>query len=321
MPLFSVIVPIYKVEAYLERCINSILSQTFKNFELILVDDGSPDTCPKLCDRLSKSDRRSSVIHKKNGGLSSARNAGIAKASGDYLIFVDSDDEIKNTDAFENIANRINKFQEDVIQYVCEDYYLDKKFSIVSRGNFNLNIFNQGSKELTISYLSDHKMIPSAAWNICVKKKIVDTYNILFPLNVVGEDYVWILKVLYYCKSIGAVNNAVYRYYRGVPGSITTHIKVSGLWGMNLAFDFWRSKSDWPIGIVNHMSYVYLILLNAYALLSKENKQNVYEMVKNNQIVLKKASCFKYKVLYVFCQLFGFEILANLINFVKRKIL
>ena len=69
------------------------------------------------------------------------------------------------------------------------------------------------------------------------------------------------------------------------------------------------------------MSYVYLILLNAYALLSKENKQNVYEMVKNNQIVLKKASCFKYKVLYVFCQLFGFEILANLINFVKRKIL
>ena len=124
MPLFSVIVPIYKVEAYLERCINSILSQTFKNFELILVDDGSPDTCAKLCDRLSKSDRRISVIHKKNGGLSSARNAGIAKASGDYLIFVDSDDEIKNTDAFENIANRINKFQEDVIQYAVSYTHL-----------------------------------------------------------------------------------------------------------------------------------------------------------------------------------------------------
>ena len=84
-PIISIIVPIYKVEKYLERCIESILSQTYTNLDILLVDDGSPDQCPKICDKYSNTDNRVSVIHKSNGGLSSARNAGIAKAKGKYL--------------------------------------------------------------------------------------------------------------------------------------------------------------------------------------------------------------------------------------------
>ena len=92
MPEFSIIVPIYKVEKYLEICIDSIIGQSFCDFELILVDDGSPDTCGEICDRYSSSDTRVKVVHKENGGLSSARNAGLDIATGKYVIFIDSDD-------------------------------------------------------------------------------------------------------------------------------------------------------------------------------------------------------------------------------------
>ena len=94
LPLISVIVPVYKVETYLDQCVLSILRQTYKNLEIILVDDGSPDSCPKMCDEYAKRDSRVKVIHKPNGGLSSARNAGMEIASGDFIGFVDSDDWI-----------------------------------------------------------------------------------------------------------------------------------------------------------------------------------------------------------------------------------
>ena len=93
--IISVIVPVYKVEEYLDECVRSIIEQTYQNLEIILVDDGSPDSCPKKCDKWAEKDRRIRVIHKSNGGLSSARNAGIDIASGDYLSFVDSDDFIE----------------------------------------------------------------------------------------------------------------------------------------------------------------------------------------------------------------------------------
>ena len=91
-PLISVIVPIYRVEVYLEKCINSILNQTYKNLEVILVDDGSDDTCPEICDRYAEKDSRVKVIHKQNGGVASARNAGLMSCHGEYITYIDPDD-------------------------------------------------------------------------------------------------------------------------------------------------------------------------------------------------------------------------------------
>lgn len=118
--LFSVIVPVYKVEEYLERCINSVLKQSFKDFELILVDDGSPDKCPQICDEYAKRDCRVRVIHKENGGLVSARQAGIKIAKGDYVFNLDSDDAIADG-VFESAYEIINSTNADIISfsYVC----------------------------------------------------------------------------------------------------------------------------------------------------------------------------------------------------------
>ena len=96
MPLVSIIIPVYKVEPYLKRCIDSVLYQTYTNLEIILIDDGSPDNCPKICDDYAKKDQRIKVIHKENGGLSDARNTGLNICTGDYIFFIDSDDYITN---------------------------------------------------------------------------------------------------------------------------------------------------------------------------------------------------------------------------------
>ena len=113
MPLISVIVPVFKVEKYLPRCLDSILSQTFTDFELLLVDDGSPDSCPEICDEYARRDRRISVIHKENGGLSSARNAALDRATGKYVSFVDSDDYI-TADALQTLYSALTETDSDI---------------------------------------------------------------------------------------------------------------------------------------------------------------------------------------------------------------
>ncbi len=113
MDLISAIVPVYNVEKYLYRCVDSILKQTYENFELILIDDGSPDNCSQMCDELSEKDSRIKVIHQENQGLSAARNSGIKIAKGNYLTFIDSDDWISNT-MFEDLINLIKEKNADI---------------------------------------------------------------------------------------------------------------------------------------------------------------------------------------------------------------
>ena len=109
--LVTVVVPIYNVEKYIDNCIQSIICQTYQNLQIILVDDGSPDNCPRICDEYQKNDSRIEVIHKKNGGLSDARNAGIQKAKGKFICFIDSDDFI-NSKYIEKLYNMIEKNEE-----------------------------------------------------------------------------------------------------------------------------------------------------------------------------------------------------------------
>ena len=125
MPTISVIVPVYKVEPYIRKCVDSILGQTFSDIQVILVDDGSPDQCGKICDEYAKQDNRVEVIHKENGGLSDARNAGIPYAKGEYIIFLDSDDYIEN-DMFEYMYTRIKDSGADMATCGLYEVYKDR---------------------------------------------------------------------------------------------------------------------------------------------------------------------------------------------------
>lgn len=124
--MISVIVPIYKVEKYLEECIESILDQTYQNLEVILVDDGSPDRCGAICDRYAQMDSRVRVIHKENGGAASARNAGLRIASGEYVAFLDGDDYLL-PDSYENLLGALLRHDADIVHGQIEFIYVNKR--------------------------------------------------------------------------------------------------------------------------------------------------------------------------------------------------
>ncbi|MBR5814166.1 MAG: glycosyltransferase, partial [Bacteroidaceae bacterium] len=141
----SIIVPVYKVRRYLQRCIESILQQTYTDYELILVDDGSPDSCGAICDRYAQECDKVRVIHKKNGGLSSARNAGIAAARGEYITFVDGDDAVASGTYYYNMNILRANPDIDILEYPVHKYYESPRSQIISfkteKVSGNENIF------------------------------------------------------------------------------------------------------------------------------------------------------------------------------------
>ena len=152
--LISVIVPIYKVEKYLRKCVESILSQTHTNLEIILVDDGSPDNCGAICDEYAKQDARIKVIHKPNGGLSDARNAGLDIMTGEYVAFVDSDDWI-GPRMYETLLQMLKLFQADIaIGGVADELEQNGKVTTVKVTNYREKPFYESATEAMHSFFT-----------------------------------------------------------------------------------------------------------------------------------------------------------------------
>lgn len=216
--LVSVIVPVYNVEKYLNRCVDSLVQQTYHNLEIIMVDDGSKDSSGSICDLLAKQDKRIKVIHKVNGGLASARNEGIKKAIGEYILFVDSDDWIE-LDTIEYCINLSKKYSynADIIQYnVIEINSQDTK---VKNSKEIIKILN--NKDI-INFLMKESTKTDTYFSACrcmYKTSIIK--NILFEEGKINEDIPWKYRVLNSSKSMIDSNQIKYYYFQSV-GSITT---------------------------------------------------------------------------------------------------
>lgn len=205
MPRLSVIVPVYKVEKYIHKCVDSILNQTFTDFELILVDDGSPDNCGRICDEYAAKDSRVRVIHKKNGGLSDARNFGIDVAQGEILGFVDSDDDI-DLNMYKLMIEYMDKFDLDI---VCADTYVIKNDKKKYRPRFTEDkIF--ANKEGIVAILDG--TLDNAAWNKIYKRGIIG--DIRYPKGRIYEDVATTYKFIYKAKKIGYICKPFYNYYK-----------------------------------------------------------------------------------------------------------
>ncbi len=204
--LISVIVPIYKVEKYLDRCINSIINQTYHNLEILLVDDGSPDNSGKICDEYAQKDKRIKVIHKQNGGLSDARNAALKIAQGDYIGFVDSDDYIKE-DMFETLfrLSEENNAEISIVSYY--ELIEDRLISVRDSGELQIMDKIEAIKELLI----DTK-IQSYAWNKLFKKELFN--GITFPTGKNFEDIATTLILFEKCNKVVLLEEPKYYYIR-----------------------------------------------------------------------------------------------------------
>lgn len=241
-PLISVIVPVYNVEEYLDRCVTSIVNQTYKNLEIILVDDGSPDHCPQMCDNWEKKDSRIKTIHKENGGLSSARNAGIKAMHGKYVCFIDSDDYME-TEAVYTMYALLNSDNYDIC--VCNMKYLSKNGRLMYKGR--CKDASISGKDVMKSFFEGNVFDPYSACNKLYKVSIIRENNLFFDETILwGEDFPFNYHFFKLVKKVVSTNDGLYNYIENRDGSITDGISCGKVnrWKTNYGCFFKEEKEN-----------------------------------------------------------------------------
>lgn len=299
MDLISVIIPVYNVKEYLNKCIESVVNQTYKDLEIILIDDGSTDGSEIMCDNWQKKDPRIIIIHQENRGLSAARNSGIKRATGKYICFVDSDDFISN-DYVEILYNNLIYNNVDISMCGFVDYYSESK--MVSKiKKIKSKIYNKMDAQIYLNVLGYFDV---ASWNKLYKKELFD--GLQFPEGKTCEDWHIMFKVLDKVDRI-YYDSSVKYYYRKRENSITTskNIRFDAIEAALSAIDFYK-KNEYTkvlpyayqslmvscLGIINHMIYS-----NNYFQLEK-----VMNIVNENRkfVSLKKIKFMKKIQLFIF---------------------
>lgn len=227
----SIIVPVYKVENYLSKCINSLIQQTYDNIEIILVDDGSPDKCGIICDEYAQLDKRIVVIHKKNGGLSSARNAGLDIARGDFIMFVDSDDWVE----LNFCEDALNLAISNNVECVAFGYFEYREGKLFDYKTQNPRIMP--AEEAIRHLIKIDEVIYNLAWNKIYSRRLFE--KIRFPEGRLFEDQGVTYKVIDLAQELYVSNHQLYHYYRR-DDSITGSKNIPRF--INDKFDLWVER-------------------------------------------------------------------------------
>lgn len=225
--LISVIIPVYNVEQYLDRCVQSVLNQTYRNLEIILVDDGSPDRCPQMCDEYARLDSRIRVIHKENGGQSSARNRGLNVASGNYIGFVDSDDYIAS-DMYEMLLKCINNYDADIAMcdYTRKSNTLEKDKTDFETECRNIKLYTAHDIDMLFFRTHGEKSFYSV-WNRIYKRDMVK--NIYFIENLINEDVLFTYEIYKKANKIAFLPSKKYMYYKNPQGITRSKLQKKDL--------------------------------------------------------------------------------------------
>ncbi|MFD2214021.1 glycosyltransferase family 2 protein [Metabacillus endolithicus] len=263
MPLISIIVPIYKVEKYLSNCIDSILDQTFTDFELILVNDGSPDNCGLLCDEYAKEDDRIRVIHKENGGLSSARNAGIDVARGEYFAFVDSDDFIHKK-MYEILYNVAKREKSDIV--LC-DYILanEEESYNLTEYVFYDEVQNFSNMQVLMQLYSSNGVKFVVAWNKLYKKELFD--GLRYEEGRIHEDEFIAHRILYKSSKVTFVPVNLYFYLQTHNSIIRSSFnvkKLDAIYAQKERITFFKQIGQFDLRYKAEMVYVKTFFKNYY---------------------------------------------------------
>lgn len=302
---FSVIVPVYNVEKYVDNCINSVISQTYDNFELLLIDDGSTDKSPQICDDWAKKDSRIKVIHKPNGGVSSARNEGIRQACGDNIIFIDADDFIQI-----NLLERclIYADKHDVFNYDWQSVqnpievsdYFTNKTEIV-------DLSTLASKTEYLKFALRNKKLNTVCWRSCYKTSFLKDNNLFFDERYsIAEDVLFNISLIDYLNELVEVKfSGVYHYWNS--DSVCYRAKGMGKLNYmnNLAFNLCKSLGEQKKHVdIFPFLYLYLIEIgqefidinqDLNQLISCHIINNYEDFYRNN---IKKALKHKKKIIY-----------------------
>lgn len=232
-PLISVIIPIYNVEQYLKRCVESIRHQTYSNLEIILVDDGSPDSCGKICDDYQKADNRIKVIHKKNGGLSDARNVGIEIARGEYITCIDSDDFISPF-FIENLWIAIQKSECEIATSWFVDYYEGDKIPETKKVNIkDIKVFNREEFYKKLLYQDG---VEISAWGKLYKTNLFQ--GVKYPVGKLYEDIPTTYLLVEKTTKVAVIPNIDYFYFQRTTSIAQAAFSVRKMDAINHMDDF-----------------------------------------------------------------------------------
>ena len=303
--LISIIIPAYNVEKYLDRCLNSVVSQTYKNIEIILVDDGSANPCALLCDDWAKKDQRIKAFHKKNGGLSDARNYGVKKATGEYVFFVDSDDCI----SFETIETLYKAIKDNDAEIACCNYVIFSNDEPEYTEDKTFLVAENGQKACETMMCKKAFMI--TAWANLIKKQIV--VDNPFPLNRYQEDEAITYKYYYQSKKTVVLDRKLYGYFRnenGIMKSPDNRKKntLDLLLALEEQLEFFKSRKEEKLYRLVYTRYTRCFAeayyQNYIVVDKKEAKQVFKKDIKN------KNERFLYKVFLIMVLLFGKRMLG-----------
>ena len=321
--LFSIIIPVYNVEKYLNQCIDSVLKQDFTDYEIILVDDGSTDNSPNICDEYAEKYTQIKVIHKTNGGLSDARNFGIKEALGDYLMFLDSDDFWNGRNVLLDLYNIIKENNPDLIIHELSSFYdlekiIPRKFKNEGIQKFSLD-FKNDLKELV-----NNDIYYATACNKIIKTSIIKENNIEFSKGKLHEDVAWCADIIPYVSSYSLYKKPFYYYRKEREGSLTVQIKPKNIIDL---IDIISEKENFLSKInggLSYLSYNYYIYLNNVNLLEEEQKQKYLKKLIELDYLLdyypRNILSFKGKMRLAFYKLLGIKY-AGLIEYNIRKFL
>lgn len=275
--LVSVIVPIYKVEDYLDKCVNSIKNQTYKNLEIILVDDGSPDRCPQMCDNYAKEDSRIKVVHRNNGGLSAARNSGLEIATGKYIGFVDSDDYIHSR-MYEILVKHLKENDADLAVCRVQDVFeISEELSLPKEEKVEFMTNIQALKSVYSEWGTDMVV----AWNKLYKREIFN--ELRYNEGKVHEDEFMIHKVLYYSQKVVTTNYKMYYYQRGSVSIMRVKKyslqRLQGIEAIEDRIRLWENCGDGTLISRIYQSYFNSLIISYY--LVKQHYPEEKEIIKS----------------------------------------
>lgn len=288
---FSIIVPVYNVEKYLNQCVDSILGQSFQDFELILVDDGSKDCSPYICDEYAEKDSRVKVIHKKNGGLSDARNVGTEQSVGKYIIYIDSDDYLSSNTVLTKIYTKANEEEPDIICYKFKKYFEDKReFAECTFACADIDKYFTLAER--INYMVSCDAFYCSAWSKAFKAELVKKNHIQFEKGLLGEDQEWYYHLLYHISSITFIDE-VFLIYRQRSGSITSSWKMKNLTDCIYIIEKWSSKimdshleKEYKRALLNSVAKLYCNLIIAYVRFGDVQKKQYFGRIEKLKFLL-----------------------------------
>lgn len=322
----SIIIPVYNSTLYLKQCVESILAQTYHNLEILLVDDGSTDDSPKICDEYATKDSRIITIHKQNGGTSDARNVGLEKASGDYITFMDNDDYWSNPEALNDIVKIIDETQPDVVMHTNMVYWQDKE-KTVNPPSFDRRLVSGKKREDAVGNLIKSGMLTVTVWTKLVKTSLIREHDLYFKKGIRNEDTDWIARMLIYAERFEWYDKPFYMYRKGHETAQTSqkmkYYMVNDLKNILIEYtEYAQQHMDEKYRRVfySYLAYPYAVWMGqAYLIEQNEQIKKDRKLMKKYDYLLSYDMNPAVHLVHLVYRIWGFELTSKILMLYIKK--